>query len=327
LTTIYSDTYECRSHIIMYQNNSNTNGSNFTSKNASFRTVARGTDGTTRCNIVVQTNAAFARSVLNAVRRIKKGIHGVSIQAVASQSDEETLELIGTLRHQSDVFALLGKNTERVRAALLELRSARIPVIALISDFDANVRSTYIGSDNWAAGQLAGFIFGRSLERELGAQVAIIACRLAYRCWEDREIGFRSLLRQRFPQISIVEVVMEDDSPQATCEAALRVLKNSHAVGGIYNFVGESLGLAQAINELRLPRRPLYITHELDEVAEPLLRAGVIDFLITQNLEAIVNAVQRFVSSLRTGANQCEELNLVPIELVSKFNLQPRTVL
>src|SRR6266550_7459744 len=166
----------------MYHNSSNTNGSNFTSKNASFRTVARGTDGTTRCNIVVQTNAAFARSVLNAVRRIKKGIHGVSIQAVASQSDEETLELIGTLRHQSDVFALLGKNTERVRAALVELRSARIPVIALISDFDANVRSTYIGSDNWAAGQLAGFIFGRSLERELGAQVAIIACRLAYRC-------------------------------------------------------------------------------------------------------------------------------------------------
>jgi LacI family transcriptional regulator len=311
----------------MYHKNSNTNGSNRTSENSFFRAAARGTGATTRCSIVVQANAAFAHPVLNAVRRVvKRGLHGLSINAVASHSDEETLELIGKLRHQSDVFALFARDTERVKEALLELRSARLPVVALISDLDANVRSAYVGCDNHAAGQLAGFIFGRSLERELGAQVAIVTCKLAYRCWEDRKIGFRSLLRQRFPQISIVEVVIENDSPEATCEAALQVLKNGHSLGGIYNLVGESLGLAQAIKEVRPSRRPLYITHELDEVAEPLLRAGVIDFLITQNLEAIVNAVKRFAIGLRTGAHQCEELNLVPIELVSKFNLQPRAV-
>jgi LacI family transcriptional regulator len=214
----------------------------------------------------------------------------------------------------------------QVKTALLELRSAHIPVVALVSDLDANVRSAYIGSDNRAAGQLAAFILGRSLERELGAQVAIVACKSAYRCWQHREIGFRSLLSQRFPQISIVEVVMENDSPEAACDAAMQALKNGHELGGIYNLVGESLGLAQAINEIQPLRRPLYITHELDDVAEPLLRAGTIDFLITQNFEAIVNAVKRFVIGLRTGTNRCEELNLVPIELVSKFNLQPRVV-
>jgi LacI family transcriptional regulator len=309
----------------MYHNNSDANGSNRTSEDPFFRTPARGAGGTTRCSIVVQANAGFARPILNAVRHVvRKGLHGISMNAVASQSGEETLELIGKLRHQSDVLALLGENTERVKAALLELRSAHLPVVALISDLDANVRSAYIGSDNHAAGQLAGFIFGRSLERELGAQVAIVASKLAYRCWEDRKIGFRSLLKQRFPQISIVEVFTENDSHEATCEAALGVLRHGHALGGIYNLVGESLGLAQAIKEARPSRRPLYITHELDEVAEPLLRAEIIDFLITQNLEAIVNALKRFAVGLRTGTHQCDELDLVPIELVSKFNLQPR---
>ena len=313
---------------MIYHNHSRTNGSNWISENASFRSTPLGTNGTTRCSIVVQTNAAFARSVLDAIRHFsKKGLHGISIHAVASQSDEQTLELIGTLRHQSDVFALLGKNTEPVTAALLEFRSLGTPVIALVSDLDASVRTTYIGGDNRAAGQLAGFIFGRSLERELGVQVAIVACNLGYRCWEDREIGFRSLLKERFPQISIVEITTESDSPQASCEAALRMLSNGHAVGGIYNLVGENLGLAQAISKVQLPRRPVYITHELDEAAEPLLRAGAIDFLITQNLESIVNAVKRFVIGLRTGTNRFGELNLVPIELVSKFNLQSRTVL
>ena len=267
------------------------------------------------------------RTVLDAVHCLtSKGVGGVSIDAVASQSDVETLGLIGTLGLQSDAFALLGKNTERVGAALLKLRRSDIPVIALISDLDANVRSTYIGADNRAAGELAGFIFGRCLERESCAQVAIIACNLAYRCWEDREIGFRSLLRRRFPQINIVELVTEDDSPQSTCEAALRALSSGRAVGGIYNVTGQNQGLAQAIGEMRWPRRPLYITHELHEATQTLLAVRrVIDFLITENLESIMNVVRRFLIGLRTGTARCGEINFVPTELISKFNLQSRT--
>jgi LacI family transcriptional regulator len=321
------DIYKFGYHLMIYHNHSRSNGSSSRSENSSSRSATRGTNGATRCTVVVQTNAAFTRSVLDAIRRFsKKGSHGVSIHAVGSQSDEETLELIGTAGRQSDAFALLGKNNELVKAALLELRCLGIPVIALVSDLDASVRSTYIGGDNRAAGQLAGFIFGRSLERESGAQVAMVTCNLAYRCWEDRQIGFHSLLRQRFPQINIVEAVAESDSPQAICEASLRVLSNGCAVGGIYNLVGGDLGLAQAITEILLPRRPLYITHQLDEATEPLLRAGVIDFLITDNLESIVNAAKRFVVGLRTGAARSGEVNLIPIELISKFNLQSRTV-
>ncbi|MBV9130409.1 MAG: hypothetical protein JO298_08475, partial [Verrucomicrobia bacterium] len=133
------------------------------------------------------------------------------------------------------------------------------------------------------------------MEREFGAQVAIIASDFSYRCWEDREIGFRSLLRRRFPQIEIVEVVTESHSPQATCEATLSVLGHGRPVGGIYSVAGENQGLAQAISEIPLRRRPLFITHESDEATEPLLRAGVIDILITHNWESIMNVVRRFL--------------------------------
>jgi LacI family transcriptional regulator len=118
---------------------------------------------------------------------------------------------------------------------------------------------------------------------------------------------------------------MESYSPQATCEAALRVLSHGRAVGGIYNVAGENQGLAQAISKIRFPRRPLFITHELDEATEPLLRAGVIDFLITQNLDAVVSVARRFLIDLRTGGAGCGKVNLVPIELISNFNLQSRT--
>ncbi|HZC36985.1 MAG TPA: hypothetical protein VE242_15275, partial [Chthoniobacterales bacterium] len=148
-----------------------------------------------------------------------------------------------------------------------------------------------------------------------------------YRCWEDREIGFRSLLRRRFPRIKIVEVVPESDSARAIHEAAQRVLGTDPSIGGIYNVAGEGHGLAQAINEMQLPCRPLYITHEFDDATEPLLRAGAIDFLITENLETIMSAAKRFLIGLRTGATRSGEVHLIPIELISKFNLRLRTAL
>ena len=69
------------------------------------------------------------------------------------------------------------------------------------------------------------------------------------------------------------------------------------------------------------------ISHELDGATEPLLKDGVIDFLITQNLESIVKVATGFLISLRTGTARCGEINFVPIELISKFKLQARTAL
>ena len=105
------------------------------------------------------------------------------------------------------------------------------------------------------------------------------------------------------------------------------MLGHGRPVGGIYSVAGENQGLAQAISEIPLRRRPLFITHESDEATEPLLRAGVIDFLITHNWESIMNVVRRFLIAVRTGNVWRGNVNLVPIELVSKFNLQSRTSL
>jgi LacI family transcriptional regulator len=257
----------------------------------------------------------------------QKGLGNVSIRAVASRSDKETVELIRTIGPESDAFGLLGKNTAPVKAALLDLRRLGIPVMALVSDLDATTRSTYIGADNRAAGQLAGFVLGRSLERESDATVVLIQGNLSYRCWEDREIGFRSLLRRRFPQIKILEIVAETGLSHGTYEAALSGLGNECAIGGIYNVAGENESLAQATYDIQLPYRPLYITHELDEATEPLLRAGVIDFLITENLKSIVNLAKRFLIGLRASVAQYAEVNFVPVELISRFNLPLRTTL
>ena len=279
-----------------------------------------------RLGIVVQAGETFRRSVLETVQKMKDGGNGIAVsQALASGSDEETIELIRTVGRDTDGLALVSKNIEPVKSALKELQGAGKSVVALVSDLDATVRNAYVGIDNRAAGQLAAFILGRCLERAGEAKVAVVAGYFSYLCQEDREIGFRSLLRQRFPQIGIVEIIKGEDSREATYEAALRLFKRRRDIAGIYNVAGGNFGLARAIDEAQLVQRPLYITHEVNEVTEPLLRTGVIDFLITQNIQSLVQMSSQVLIDLRLGSGSVRELNYLPVQVVSEFSLFPGT--
>jgi len=274
--------------------------------------------------IVVQAGETFTRSVLDMAQKLKDSdSNGANLRAVASKSDEETIELIRRLGKDLDGLAVVSKNIEPVKSVLKELRSAGKNVVALVSDLDATVRDAYVGIDNRAAGQLAAFILGRCLERTGEAKVAVVVGYFSYLCQEDREIGFRSLLRQRFPQIEIVEVVKGDDSRKATYEAALRLLRNRPDTAGIYNVAGGNFGLAKAIDEADLARRPLYIAHEVNEVTEPLLRKGVIDFLISQNVESLVRTSRQVLTDLARRNGSVRELNHLPVQLVTEFTLAP----
>ena len=277
-----------------------------------------------RFGIVIQAGETFRRSVLETVQKIQSAESGAAIlQAAASRSDEETIELIQTVGRDSDGLALVSKNIEPVKSALKELKGAGKSVVALVSDLDVTVRNAYVGIDNRTAGQVAAFILGRCLERAGEARVAVVVGYFSYLCQEDREIGFRSLLRQRFPRIEIVEVVKGEDSREATYEAALRLFKNRRDIAGIYNVAGGNFGLAKAIDEAQLAQRPLYIAHEVNEITEPLLRTGVIDFLITQNIRSLVRLSKQVLIDLRSGVGSVRELNYLPVQVVSEFTLFP----
>ena len=279
---------------------------------------------TYRFQAVVQAGETFTRSVLERVRKLSEADGGgATLQALASRSDEETIELIRSAGRESDGLALVSKNIEPVKSALKELQGEGKPVVALVSDLDPTIRKAYVGIDNRAAGQLAAFILGRCLERAAEAKVAVVVGYFSYLCQEDREIGFRSLLRQRFPKIEIVEVIKGDDSREATYEAALRLFKQRRDIAGVYNVAGGNHGLARAIQEAQLEQRPLYITHEVNDVTEPLLRTGIIDFLISQNVEALVRTSKQVLTDLTLGTGSVRELNYLPVQVVSEFTLAP----
>ena len=81
-------------------------------------------------------------------------------------------------------------------------------------------RAGFVGMDNRRADQIAAFIAGRTLERVEGAEVAVVVGYYSYRGHEDREIGFRTTLREYFPYVQSVEVITRLGGPFARTKGA-----------------------------------------------------------------------------------------------------------
>jgi LacI family transcriptional regulator len=281
-----------------------------------FRLLAQAgdafTEELTRCAVALEAEFAASSTRLEVVNCV-----GVPDQEVAAQVNEAA-EADGP--DAPDGIAIICTNTAATTAALRKCKAAGKSVVTLITDVDADARHTYVGVNNRAAGQSAAFLIGRHLQAHTSPDVAVVVATFSYTCHEDREIGFRSLIRQRFPNVNLIEVIKGADSGAATYEATRRFLAEHGKLDGIYNVAGGNEGLAAALREYDLAGRTIYVTHEVNRVTEPLLRADAIDYLLTQDLRLMLRTA---VEHLR---NACESQvvpsqAIIPIETYSRYSL------
>ena len=80
------------------------------------------------------------------------------------------------------------------------------------------VCSNCIGHDNGqqVAGSVAAQLIGNALP--CVQQNLLLVVSVAFRCQQEREMGFRRVLRSKFPHLRIVERVFSDEIPETTYE-------------------------------------------------------------------------------------------------------------
>jgi LacI family transcriptional regulator len=276
-----------------------------------------------RFGFIIQAGQAFTESILTAIEKQRTDDlqRLLQIEGRGTASDEAVVEAIKGWASGLDGLAVVCKNIPPIIDELKRLRQAGKHVVALVSDLDSSARLAYLGIDNRAAGNVAAYLMGRHLEERTGAQVAVVVGSFSYRCHEDREIGFRSIMRQQFEGIEVLEVIKGKDSDEATYDAVRKLLQIEPNIAGVYNVAGGNRGLAQALAELQRAHRPVYITHELNRVTEPLLRTQQIDYLIVQDLDEMVRRATQFMREIPSDDRQPHELERIPFRLLTQFNL------
>jgi LacI family transcriptional regulator len=274
-----------------------------------------------RLGFIIQSGQAFTESFLTAIEKQQNGDRLLQVEGLGTTSDEEVVEAIRGWAAGLDGLAIVCKNIPLIIDELKRLRQAGKHVMALVSDVESSARSAYLGIDNRAAGNVAAYVMGRHLEERSGAEVAVVVGSFSYRCHEDREIGFRSIMRQQFESIEVLEVIKGKDSDEATYDAARKLLQVKPNIAGVYNVAGGNRGLAKALAELQRAHRPVYITHELNKVTEPLLRTQQIDYLIVQDLNEMVRRATQFMREISSDDRQSYELEGISFCLLTQFNL------
>ncbi len=271
-----------------------------------------------RFGFIIQAGQAFTESFLTAIEKQQNGDRLLQIEGLGAASDEAVVEAI---KDWTGGLAIVCKNIPPIIDELKRLRQAGKHVMALVSDLESSARSAYLGIDNRAAGNVAAYLMGRHLEERSGAEVAVVVGSFSYRCHEDREIGFRSIMRQKFESIEVLEIIKGKDSDEATYDAVRKLLQVKPNIAGVYNVAGGNRGLAEALAELQREHRPVYITHELNRVTEPLLRTQQIDYLIVQDLNEIVRRATQFMREIPSDDRQSYELEGISFRLLTQFNL------
>ncbi|MDB5660725.1 MAG: LacI family DNA-binding transcriptional regulator, partial [Cypionkella sp.] len=165
-----------------------------------------------------------------------KRIEGFNPQTVAAN--------LLALRGRAAGVGLIAQDHPLVREAIRTLTISGTQVLTLATDIQNVPRVAYIGIDNRQAGRLAGQLMGRLLPANQPAKAALFAGSLAYRGHEEREMGFRHILREEFPHIQILELrEIMDDRQRAQDET--KVLLDQHPdLAAVYNVGGGTSGIA-----------------------------------------------------------------------------------
>lgn len=176
-----------------------------------------------------------------------------------------------------------------IAAAVNRVAASGVPVVTLVTDLPRSQRLAYVGMDNRAAGRTAAFLLGRLLgERPLGKSGGAVIAHLGshnFQGEEEREIGFRALMRERFPKLAVVEISGSFGLDRETRRQVAQCLKERPDIIAVYSMGGGNPGILQAFDDASRPVLA-YIGHDLDAENRALLEAGRIDAIIDHDLVA-----------------------------------------
>ena len=205
-----------------------------------------------------------------------------SISHIDPGKPRRTARLIAELNPRHDGIVICSPHDEEVAAALARVSQEGKPVVTLATDIRGVERHIYVGPDNWKAGRVAGDLMGRLLGAG-GGDVVMIAGMVSMIGHEEREMGFRSVLRERYPKCRLLNVMQSLELGERAGDLVYRALKSNPGIRGIYNASAGAKAVVDAIRALDRGEVVVFITHELTEERRRLLREGMIDAIIDQN--------------------------------------------
>ncbi|EJM11729.1 ABC-type sugar transport system, periplasmic component [Pseudomonas sp. GM18] len=232
---------------------------------------------------------ALAEAATASVRaQVRVMIHYIDDLAPAA-----TAERILKLQGEVDALGVVAADHPVVREAMAQLRTACIPVVALVSELSASAGAGYVGVDNRAMGRTAGW-FIKHLAAQPGP-VAVMVGTQRFQCQELCEMSCRSYLSQQPQDWELLATRLTLEDEEFAYAGTLDLLTSQPDLVGLYVAGGGIEGVINALRELKAQHiaLPVVVCHDLTPVTREALRDGIVQAVLSHPVEALAQTAVR----------------------------------
>ncbi len=222
------------------------------------------------------------------------------------------------LKRRTSGIIVQGLDHPLVREAIEEIHSENIPVVSILTSLPGSQTLGYVGLDNRAAGRTAGLLMGRLLNSP--GEIAVFLGGSLYRSHEEREMGFRAVVREEFPDLTLLPPCQGMDDPERNYKMAAELLEGKPNLTGIFSLGGGNRGIEKAILERGCKDTITYVAFNLTPLTRQALLTGVIDAVVHQDMARAADmAIGQLTNHLTARPVSFPN---VPVEIIMRENVR-----
>ena len=254
--------------------------------------------------VLLKKSQEFYRNFATEIERAvmaRTDIRGTPvIRFATSQSPDEFADLLGELGTRCSAVAGVAVNHHRLDAVVQDLKDRGIPAFSLLSDFAQGIRRNYLGLNNLKVGRQAAWMITRTANHP--GPLAIFVGGNRWHGHDLREVGFRSFVRERAPQHTVLDTLVNLETRQVTYEATIDLVRRHPDLRGIYVAGGGMEGAIAALREVHPVPRVALVVNELTVESRAALLDGYAVMVISTPLSELCrDLVELMIQAVRKG--------------------------
>jgi LacI family transcriptional regulator, galactose operon repressor len=279
-------------------------------------------------DIVMQTPSRFSAAVKSALEHELPSLRPAVVRSRFDFREKghprEIAYVLDTIaRRGSRGVILKAPEAPEVDTAVLRLAEAGIPVVTLVTDLPFSKRVAYVGTDNRSAGATAAYLVNQWLG-ERDSRVLVALSRTVFRGEEEREIGFRAAIRERWPHRGLAEITDTDGLDNSVYRLALGALDDHPDIEAVYSIGGGNRAILDAFDARHRPCRA-FIAHDLDSDNQELLETGRLSAVLYHDLRRDMHRACQIIMEAHGALDGPIVTAPAPIQVITPFNIPPET--
>jgi ribose transport system substrate-binding protein len=220
---------------------------------------------------------------------------------------------------QVDGIVLAPSSGDALVTPAKKAKAANIPVVVIDSGINWEEYIAYISTDNRKGGEIAAERMGELLGGK--GNVAILGVKKGSVSTDEREDGFQSVMKSKFPNIKIVDFLYGEADRAKSADKAEDIITRHADLNGIFaSNESSAVGALRAINVKAVQGKVKLVGFDSSPDLIAAVKGGIIDSLVVQDPYKMGYEGVKAVLNQKAGKPVERRLD-TGVQLVTKANL------